>query len=96
MPFKQTVKSDNKALQSAALKLLLAFSITLGIICTAHANSDAERRAAIAAAMQQAGGQGKVLSAKPGTDRSGNPIYQVRILANGRVKTITVPAKATR
>jgi len=60
---------------------------------TAYAADDA-RRAAIATAIDQAGGRGKVISVKPYKDKDGTAGYSVRILTDGRVKTFQIPAEA--
>lgn len=73
--------------------LVMALAIALTPTANAHAQgSDEQRRGAIASAMGQAGGQGKVISVKPQQTSSGQPGFRVRILTEGRVRTFDVPA----
>ncbi len=75
----------------ASIALVLVFSA----VNVSHAQgSDAQRREAIAHAMDQAGGSGKVISVKPYKQSNGEPGFRVRILTDGRVRTFDVPAKA--
>ena len=57
--------------------------------------SDEQRRAAIASAMGQAGGQGKVISVKPKKTSNGEPGFRIRILTDGRVRTFDIPANGS-
>jgi len=83
------------------LKLLCACALVVGLVMANHSNAlansdDAARRAAIATAMDEAGGRGKVLSVKASTNQAGQTIYNVRILTDGRVRTFRIPAGASR
>ena len=77
-----------------AVTLTLCIAFTPLQTVTAQ-GSDEQRRAAIASAMSQAGGQGKVLSVKPQEISSGKPGFRVRILTNGRVRLFDVPAEGS-
>ena len=54
--------------------------------------TDEQRRAAIANAVEQAGGFGKVLSVKPYETDGGKPGFRIRVLTDGKVRTFDVPA----
>jgi len=58
--------------------------------------TDAQRRAAIASAMDQAGGSGKVLSVKPYKNKDGKPGFRIRVLTDGRVRTFDIAAESSQ
>jgi len=58
--------------------------------------TDEQRRAAIAQAVDQAGGFGKVLSVKPYKTDGGKPGFRIRVLTDGKVRTFDVAAKQSQ
>lgn len=80
--------------------LIAGFAIAVLVLLTptlAFAQgTDAQRRAAIANAVEQAGGNGKVLSVKPYKNQEGKPGFRIRILTDGRVRTFDVAADSGR
>lgn len=78
----------------AAAVLIMVLVMAIGSTPSFAQGTDAQRRAAIASAMEQAGGYGKVISVKPHTQADGSPGFRVRILTDGRVRTFDVPATA--
>jgi len=50
------------------------------------------REQAISAALDQAGGPGKVLGVRRIKSDSGNEMFAVKMMVNGRVKVIRIPA----
>jgi hypothetical protein len=57
---------------------------------TGHAADASNRQQAIDIAMQQNGGDGKVLGVQTMTDASGQIVYAVKILSNGRVRVFRI------
>ena len=74
-----------------AIALALVIAVVPMSVATAQ-GSDDQRRDAIAAAMEKAGGNGKVLSVKPKETSGGKPGFQIKILSDGRVRTFDIPA----
>lgn len=77
----------SKALSALALLLVLLFAAPSPSFAQ---GTDAQRRAAIADAIDQAGGSGKVLSVKPYKNKNGQPGFRIRILSDGTVRTFDV------
>jgi len=82
----QAIGAWVRVLVTAAVMSFAPMSIALAD------ESDSARRAAIAEAVDQAGGRGKVLSVKPGTNSNGRTVYKIRILTDGRVRTFSIPS----
>lgn len=55
-----------------------------------HAQSASSVQQAAQVALQQNGGMGKVLSVSTETDNQGRRVFAVRILTNGRVRTVRI------
>jgi hypothetical protein len=90
---RRSTATGRAGLGSMAVALVLAFALGIGASEPSFAQgTDAQRRAAIASAMDQAGGYGKVISVKPQTQADGSPGFRVRILTDGHVRTFDVPA----
>ena len=75
--------------------ILLAACLTVAIASallgtTASAADAANRQQAIDIAMQQNGGTGKVLGVQTMKDASGQTVYAVKILSNGRVRVFRI------
>jgi len=60
--------------------------LTSVIYSPLHAADAVDRSQAIEIAKQQNGGNGKVLGVTTTTDPSGNTVYAVKLLSNGRVR----------
>ena len=78
---------------------VLVMVLALTFFASNHAlaqGTDEQRRAAIANAVDQAGGFGKVLSVKPYETRDGKPGFRIRVLTDGKVRTFDVPAKQSQ
>jgi len=76
---------------------VLAIVLLVSSLSFTHAlaqGSDAQRRAAIANAMEQAGGNGKVISVKPYKNNQGEPGFRIRVLTDGRVRTFDIAAES--
>lgn len=74
----------------------LSLALWLSPVDAAYAQgTDEQRRAAIAEAMTQAGGFGKVLSVKPHEGDNNKPGFRIRILTDGRVRTFDIPAQGS-
>ena len=55
-----------------------------------HAADAVDRSQAIEIAKQQNGGSGKVLGVTTTTDQSGNTVYAVKLLTNGRIRIFKI------
>lgn len=94
----RTIKDGAKKDLTNMSKALSALALLLVLLLAAPSPSfaqgtDAQRRAAIADAMDQAGGSGKVLSVKPYKNKNGQPGFRIRILSDGTVRTFDVAAE---
>lgn len=68
---------------------MLSLPLAVGVDTAAAASS---REQAAAVALQQNGGSGRVLSVREDRDSSGRTVFAVKILTDGRVRIIYVPA----
>ncbi len=84
-------RSSRMTKLSTAWVLLLLFTLVAPNVALAQ-GTDAQRRAAIEEAVDQAGGFGKVLSVKPYQQADGQPGFRIRILIDGKVRTFDIPA----
>lgn len=55
-----------------------------------HAADAANRQQAIDIALRQSGGNGKVLGVETMTDASGQTVFAVKVLSNGRVRVFRI------
>ena len=66
---------------------LVLMSVIYGPV---HAADAVDRSQAIDIAKQQNGGSGKVLGVTTTTDQSGNTVYAVKLLTNGRIRIFKI------
>ena len=73
------------------LAACLTVAITSAVFSTpGNAADAANRQQAMDIAVQQNGGNGKVLGVQTMTDANGNTVYAVKILSNGRVRVFRI------
>ena len=72
-----------------AAALVLALGAVVGTPSAAHADAGS-RNEAIAQALAQSGGAGKVLGVKEERDARGGVVYSVKVLTDGRVRVVRV------
>lgn len=69
------------------LRVLLVSMVVSGLPLNSALAADAlNRQHAIDMALQQNGGEGKVLGVSTSRDQNGNTVFAVKVLANGRVR----------
>ncbi|MEE9320182.1 MAG: hypothetical protein V3U76_07035 [Granulosicoccus sp.] len=70
--------------------LLLVLFIAGGSTLPTHAAGSMSREQAISRALQQSGGNGKVLGVRTTKNDDGSIVYSVKILTDGRVKVYRI------
>jgi len=73
-----------------ATLLMLVFFIGYGSTLPAFADGSMSREQAISRALQQSGGNGKVLGVRTTKNADGTTVYSVKILTNGRVRVFQI------
>lgn len=78
--------------RTALISVLLLALLCLGTMALPVSAADAaNRQQAIDMALDQNGGDGKVLGVKVENDRNGQTVYAIKILSNGRIRVIRIP-----
>lgn len=88
MPTSQSSNICKTVARVFALVVMLACLSASGSVFADGASS---AKQAARQALAQNGGSGEVLGVSTETDRSGNRVYAVKIINNGRVRVIRIP-----
>jgi len=73
------------------VRAFAACLILMSVVCSPiHAADAVDRSQAIEIAKQKNGGSGKVLGVTTTQDRSGNTVYAVKLLSNGRIRIFKI------
>jgi len=73
------------------VRTFATYLILMSVICSPiHAADAVDRSQAIEIAKQKNGGSGKVLGVTTTKDQSGNTVYAVKLLANGRIRIFKI------
>ena len=84
-----TLAPPRASVLAPLLALVLTLGTVVGVPSLAHADAGS-RNEAIAQALAQSGGGGKVLGVKEERDARGGVVYAVKVLTDGRVRVVRI------